>query len=195
MPRLWSETIEEHRREVREAILDTTARLATEHGLLNVTMSQIAEGAGIGRPTLYKYFASVEEILQAWHQRQIDHHLQILTETADADGPAHERLANVLQTYAHIQQHRSDHQERHGTEFVRVLHHGDQLVPAKRKLHNLIRDLIADAAASKAIRSDIKADELARYCLHALTAAQESPTRAAADRLVDIILASLQPAR
>lgn len=195
MPRLWSETIEEHRREVGEAILDTTAQLATEHGLLNVTMSQIAEETGIGRPTLYKYFASVEEILRAWHQRQIDHHLQILTETADVDGPAHQRLANVLRTYAHIQQHRADHQKQHSAEFVPVLHHDDQFIPARRELHNLIRELIADAGASDSVRSDVNADELTTYCLHALTAAQESPTRAAVDRLVDLILDSLQPAR
>jgi hypothetical protein len=32
MPRLWTETIEEHRQEVRDAILNTTWRLATEQG-------------------------------------------------------------------------------------------------------------------------------------------------------------------
>ena len=33
MPRLWNETIEAHRRDVRQAILDTTAELVTERGL------------------------------------------------------------------------------------------------------------------------------------------------------------------
>jgi AcrR family transcriptional regulator len=56
MPKLWNETIEAHRREVRDAILDNTAALVAEHGLLSVTMSQIAEETGIGRATLYKYF-------------------------------------------------------------------------------------------------------------------------------------------
>ena len=49
MPRLWTETIEEHRRAVHDATLDTTAALAREHGLASVTMSQIAAAAGIGR--------------------------------------------------------------------------------------------------------------------------------------------------
>jgi hypothetical protein len=33
MPRLWNETIEAHRREVREATLDATAELVAKHGL------------------------------------------------------------------------------------------------------------------------------------------------------------------
>ena len=52
MPKLWSETIDAHRREVRDAILDTTAALVAEHGLRAVTMSQIAGQTGIGRATL-----------------------------------------------------------------------------------------------------------------------------------------------
>jgi AcrR family transcriptional regulator len=67
VPKLWNETIEEHRRAVRDAVLKTTAALVTEQGLRGVTMSRIAEDSGIGRATLYKYFPDVESILAAWH--------------------------------------------------------------------------------------------------------------------------------
>ena len=50
--------------------------LAAERGRRAVTMSPIAEETGIGRATLYKYFAGVEEILLAWHERQIIAHLE-----------------------------------------------------------------------------------------------------------------------
>ena len=59
VPKLWSDTIAQHRHAVREAILDTTWALVTEHGLLSVTMSQIAEEAGVGRATLYKYLSLI----------------------------------------------------------------------------------------------------------------------------------------
>jgi AcrR family transcriptional regulator len=62
VPKLWSETIESHRREVRDAIVDTAAALVAEHGLASVTMSQIAGETGIGRAMLYKYFPDVEAI-------------------------------------------------------------------------------------------------------------------------------------
>ena len=71
MPKLWTETVETHRQEVREAILDATGSLVQSRGLLAVTMSDIAEATGIGRATLYKYFPDVEMILSAWHQRQL----------------------------------------------------------------------------------------------------------------------------
>src|SRR5215218_3581961 len=102
VPKLWNETIEEHRRAVREATLDTTAALAAEHGLRSVTMSQIAEQTGIGRATLYKYFPDVEAILVAWHERQITAHLVQLAELRDQAGDADQRLQAVLEAYASL---------------------------------------------------------------------------------------------
>src|SRR5687767_2901383 len=67
MPKLWNETIETHRRDVRDAILDATSSLVAEGGLRSVTMSLIAEKADIGRATLYKYFPDIEAILKSWH--------------------------------------------------------------------------------------------------------------------------------
>src|SRR4051812_36263133 len=78
VPRLWNDTIETHRREVRDAILQTTAALASKHGVTAVTMSQIAEETGIGRATLYKYFPGVEAILVAWHEQHVAAHLEHL---------------------------------------------------------------------------------------------------------------------
>ena len=75
MPKLWNETIETHRDAVRGAILDATAGLFADQGASGVTMSGIAQAAGIGRATLYKYFPDVESIKLAWHERQIHAHL------------------------------------------------------------------------------------------------------------------------
>jgi AcrR family transcriptional regulator len=59
-------------------------------------MSQIAEQAGIGRATLYKYFPDVEAILLAWHEGQITGHLEHLAELRDQPGDAAQRLEAVL---------------------------------------------------------------------------------------------------
>jgi hypothetical protein len=55
--------------------------------------------------------------------------------------------------------------------------------------------VLAEAAAADALRSDIAADELASYCLHALTAAGELTAEPAVHRLVAVTLAGLRPAR
>ena len=190
MPRLWTETIETHRREVRDAILDTTAALAAEHGLLSVTMSQIAERTGIGRATLYKYFADVEAVLFAWHERQISAHLEHLAEVRDQAGNAGERLAAVLEAYALISHEPHVHDD---TALGAFLHRGDHVARAQQKLSDLIRDLLTEAAETGDLRDDVPPDELASYCLHALAGASGLPSRAAVHRLVTVTLAGLHP--
>jgi AcrR family transcriptional regulator len=191
VPKLWNDTIDAHRREVREAILDTTWALATEHGPSSVKMSEVAEKAGIGRATLYKYFPDVASILAAWHHRQISRHLDLLTETRDRTTDPGQRLRAVLETYAHIHRRRSQHQRAHGADLVSLLHTDDQVVHAQRQLHQLLRDVLEEAVDAGDIRDDVTPDELTTYCLHALTAAGSLPSNAAVDRLVGVTLSGL----
>ena len=192
MPKLWRETIAAHRREVRDAILDTTAAQVAEHGLASVTMSQIAEEAGIGRATLYKYFPDVEAILAAWHERHVAGHLARLAAVRDRAGDAGERLEAVLEAYALIARQSREHL---GTEVAALLHRGEHVARARRQLSDFMRDLLTEAAAAGEVRDDVAPDELARYCLHALAAAGGLPSEAAVRRLVAVTLAGLRPPR
>ena len=187
MPKLWSESIEAHRRTVRDATLDTTAALVAEHGLRSLTMSQIAEETGIGRATLYKYFSDVDAILVAWHERQVTDHLEHLAEVRNQAGDAGERLKAVLEAYALISH------EHHGTELAALLHRGEHVARAQQQLSDFIRDLVAEGAETGGLRDDVPPDELATYCLHALAAAGNLPSKAAVRRLVTVILAGLHP--
>jgi AcrR family transcriptional regulator len=190
MPKLWDDTIEEHRRAVRDATLDTAAALVAERGVRGVTMSQIAEETGIGRATLYKYFSGVEAILLAWHERQITSHLQYLAEVRDQTGDAGDRLEAVLEAYALISHESRGH---HDTELAAFLHRDGQVAQAQQQLRQMIRDLLTEGAETGGLRDDVAPDELASYCLHALTAASSSPSKAAVRRLVAVTLAGLRP--
>ena len=192
MPKLWTETIEAHRREVRDAILDTTAALVAEHGLRSVTMSQIAEETGIGRATLYKYFRHIEAILRAWHERQITGHLESLRQVRDQAGDAGKRLEAVLEAYALIAKASHGHPD---TELEALLHRGEQVPRARHQLHAMIRALLIEGAKTGSLRDDVAPDELASYCLHALTAASSLPSKSAVRRLVKVILSGLRPLR
>jgi AcrR family transcriptional regulator len=191
VPRLWTETIQAHRQAVCDAILDATWALVAEHGLLSVTMSQIAEQVGIGRATLYKYFPDVDAILLAWHERHVAGHLQQLAEVRDQPGSAGQRLEAVLEAYALI----SHHRQHHGSEVAALLHRHDRVARAQRRLHDLLRELLIEAAATGEVRDDVAPEELASYCLHALTAAGSLPSKAAVRRLVTVTLAGLRPPR
>ncbi len=189
MPKLWNDTIEAHRRDVREATLDTTAALVAKHGLRSVTMSQIAEEIGIGRATLYKYFPDVEAILGAWHHRQVAAHLKHLTDVRDQAGSPRERLEAVLEAYALI-----SHEPRN-SEISALVHRGEHFARAQQHLSRLIRDTVVEAVATGDIRDDVAPDELTTYCLHALAAASSLPSKAAIRRLVTITLAGMTPQR
>jgi AcrR family transcriptional regulator len=192
VPKLWNETIEAHRRDVRDAILDTTATLVDEQGLRSVTMSQIAEKTGIGRATLYKYFSDVEAILFAWHDREITGHLGYLAEIRDQAGDVGQRIEAVLEAYALIAHDSHGHND---TELEALLHRDERVPRAQQQLRHMIRDLIKEATESGVIRDDVSADELASYALHALTAASTLPSKTAVRRLVTVILAGLRPLR
>lgn len=193
MPRLWSQTIEAHRREVRDAILETTAAQIAERGLRAVTMSDIAERTGIGRATLYKYFPDVDAILLAWHDRHVTAHLAHLAAVRDEAAQPGERLEAVLQAWANIAYEMSSDQ--HGPGVTALLHTSEHIADAQQQLHNLIRDVLADAAQDGYVRDDIPADELANYCRNALNAAASLPSEAAVRRLVALALAALLPQR
>lgn len=185
MPRLWTQTIESHRREVRDAILDAAAGLAVEGRLHAVTMSAIAERASIGRATLYKYFPDVDAVLLAWHERQVTRHLAELAKLDGAGGRALPTLQRVLETYALMSR------GGHGAEAA-SLHQAGHVAKAHRELHALLTRLVAKAAREGDARRDVPAGELASYCLHALGAAGGSSSKPAVRRLVAVTLAGLR---
>jgi AcrR family transcriptional regulator len=192
VPKLWDDTIEAHRRSVRDATMEATASLVAEHGLRSVTMSQIAKESGIARATLYKYFPDVEAILLAWHERQVANHLELLAGLGGSEQPPERRLEAVLSAYAHIQHQRVQH-DRHQADLAALFHRADHVARAQQRLVDFVRDLLSEAAAVGHVRNDVPVEELARYSLHALDAATTMQSKDAVRRLVTVTLAGLRP--
>ena len=189
MPRLWTTTVEGHRQAVRTAILDATAAIVEREGLLSVTMSQVAEDAGVGRATLYKYFPDLEAILHAWHEREIARHLDHLVAIRDAATTTRERLDAVLEGYA-LSTYGS-HEARDPT-LVASLHRAGHVAAAEGELRRMIRELLVEAAHAGDVRVDVDPDELAAYCVNALGAARTLTSEAAVRRLVRVTTDALR---
>lgn len=186
MPKLWTETIASHRREVHDAILAAAGTLVGRHGLRAVTMSRIAEDAGIGRATLYRYFPDVDTILAAWHGRRVAEHLAELRRVRDA-ADAGDRLGAVLTAYTTLS---NSHD---GSELATQLHRQEHVEHARAELHALVREIVADRAAAGEVRRDVEPDELARFCLDALAGAADLPSGATVGRRVTLVLDALRP--
>ncbi len=185
MPRLWTETIDEHRRAVRDATLVATAALVAEYGRGAATMSRIADETGIGRATFFFKQKTAYEILIAWHERQISHHLAMLEEIRDTTDPTLQVEA-VLTAYARIRR------AHHGTELAAELHSGAHVAHARRRLLGFVAAMIADSATTAGIRTDVSPKELANFCVHALDGAAHVRTQRAADRLVSLVLGAIR---
>ena len=189
MPKLWNDTIESHRKDVRDAIFEAAAALAAERGLTSVTMSSIAERAGITRATLYKYFSDADVILRGWQERQVERNLAELVAARDRASDAEQRLVLMLETYARLV-----HQQ-HASELVALLHHSASASRGYRQLTEMLRDLIADGANRGRLRKDVSPVELASFCVHALSGAHTLPSMAAVRRLVSVTISGLKPPR
>lgn len=189
MPKLWNDTVEEHREAVKQATIAATAALIGEHGLSDVTMAQIAKNAGIGRSTLYKYYPDVDAILADWHKREVGAHLnQIERMVGEAPDPA-SALRLTIRSYA-LNLHRG-----HGSAIAAALHHGPHADAAKHHLVNLTASTIAEGTKRGLLRNDVPAWELAAFCVHACEAARHLPSKEAVTRLAELILQVLKPAK
>ncbi|APR81549.1 Transcriptional regulator, TetR family protein [Minicystis rosea] len=189
MPKLWNDTIASHREEVRDAILDAAPALVAERGLTSLTMSAIAQRAGITRATLYKYFPDVDAILAGWHERQVESNLAELVAARDAADGAERRLEIMLETYARLVH------EQHASELVAFMRHSDLATRGYQQLTDMLRDVIADGATRGRLRNDVSPAELANYCVNALSGAHRVTSMAAVRRLVSVTLAGLRPSR
>ena len=188
MPKLWNDTIDTHRLAVRNAILDAAARLAEQHGLSAVTMLAVAETAGIGRATLYKYFTDLPAVLAAWHERHVAEHLRQFHQVIDDDGrPILQRLEWIVMSFA-----RMSFLQR-GSGMAAMLHASDHARHSKQHLSRMLGQLIQEAVNAGHVRTDVPAEELAVYCLSSLGGAADLPSDEAVDRLVAITLSTLQP--
>lgn len=185
MPKLWEDTVEAHREAVRSATIDTAAALVASHGLRGVTMSRIASEAGIGRATLYKYFADVEAILAAWHERHVSAHLAEFHGLAGRDAPISDRLKDVLTAYASRQ-----HEQPSG-ELAWRLHQSEHVAHAKQHVQSFVAALLREGVEAGEIRDDVAVEEQASFCCHALSAAPEANSKAAVRRLVGLVLDSV----
>lgn len=188
VPKLWKDTVEAHRRDVRAAILDAAWTLAQELGVRGVTMGLVADNAGISRATLYKYFAGIEEILLAAHEDHVARHLAALAAARSNAASPQEALLAMLSGYAQICFHRdrAASAEMHG-----LLHAGVQHARNQSAVHDLFAQAIRDTQAVAQVRSDQGARELASFAVSALDAAATASNEPDLERLVRLVAEAL----
>jgi AcrR family transcriptional regulator len=189
MPRIWAETIDAHRRQVSDAVLEATAALVEESGPMSVTMSAIAERAAIGRATLYKYFPDVESILLAWHRRDFGDrlaHLEAVTKSPTLT--LGELVTVALHQRRHLHRH---HRPQIVAALAEALASPGAAMPdvVVESVLDALREVLARLVGRGEVRGDIKAAVLARWVLHAIHA----PDGIGDDAVAALLVTSLAP--
>lgn len=98
----WSEALDDHRAHQREQVLVAALELLDERGMAGLTMSALAQRAGMSRATLYHYFSDVDAVLAAWVGEEIKRSLAALVSEATAIADPLARLEHVIDAQAQI---------------------------------------------------------------------------------------------
>ena len=93
MPRINASSIDEHKALTRGALLASAKELIAAAGTADVPLGEIALAAGVGRTTLYDYFADREDLIATLVEEELPAVLGGLIESATFDGSAAERMA------------------------------------------------------------------------------------------------------
>ena len=86
----------------RDAILDTSAELFSQHGYKAVSIRDIAHACGMTNAALYYHFKNKEDLFLAMLQRDHEQTLAALHQAANGPGDLREDLKQLVTQYAAI---------------------------------------------------------------------------------------------
>ena len=79
-----------------QRILDATGRVIAERGVAKARVGDIADEAGLGRATLYRYFAAREDVFVAFAEREMERFLSELVAAAEKQPTQRERVIEAV---------------------------------------------------------------------------------------------------
>lgn len=81
---------------MRDTIFTAASGLLEQHGASGLTMDRLATSVGVTAASLYTYFHGKEELVQFVHARLIEPAFEAVTQIAESDLPAPQKLERIL---------------------------------------------------------------------------------------------------
>lgn len=123
----------QRRTKKREQALEAAFDLFKRHGMKRVTMTEVAEAAGISKVTLYKYFANKEDLARAVIERISDQVVRRVDEIDGMDIPFERKIEMIVQE-------RIDRLREWSGEFI------DELLNAEPELAGIVAERVKRTA-------------------------------------------------
>lgn len=153
-----------------QRIVAAALELIAERGISAVTMSAVAERAGVARQTLYNHFADVDTIMAAVYERHLAEAIAQLRQVLEAVRGPEARLALFVRHQVAAIAH-SDHAMIHGSSLSpavrrRVQYH-------HRELAAFLESILRDGVEAGVFRRGLDVRASALFTLHLMGAASE----------------------
>jgi AcrR family transcriptional regulator len=98
MSTTWSDELEDFRSQQRKRVVDAAERVFLSKDLPQARMTDISAAAGVSRPTLYKYFNSIEELAYEVQMRALGRLYEAVAQrTRASHAPPLERIKIVFE--------------------------------------------------------------------------------------------------
>jgi TetR/AcrR family transcriptional regulator, repressor of fatR-cypB operon len=136
----------------REAILEAALELFVERGFFGTAVPEIAERAGVGAGTIYRYFESKEALVNAIYRQEKLHFAHVVLDDFPASAPTREQfrlLWTRMATFA------TEHTN--AFIFMELHHHARYLDEESRALENRMTEVFTGVVTRAQAQGDLKA--------------------------------------
>ena len=99
MPKIIGESLASHRELTRARLFEALGSLMGGQSFESITMSQIAERAGVGRTAVYNHFADKEVLLLAYMREVTSEFARVLTQRLEAEPDPLMRLRIYIRSH------------------------------------------------------------------------------------------------
>jgi AcrR family transcriptional regulator len=147
--------------ERRERIVQAVVKVVSEHGVPEATTARIAEAAGVGPGTLYRHFASRQEMLRAALDSVYEQIMRPWYEAVDLD-PL-ERIREVGRRHSRIMASEEGGFAVPWVQFIAGASEAglrDAVAEAQRRAYQVVRSVFEEAKGQGSIRADADPIEL-----------------------------------
>lgn len=101
MPRISAGSVREHRERRREQIVAAAEDLLAQHGIAALTAGAVAGRAGIARNSLYRYFDTMDDLVELVVTREFPAWRDAVREAVDSQTDPQERAAAYVRANVH----------------------------------------------------------------------------------------------
>ena len=153
----------------KKQIMRVVEKLATNRRFHEITLDEVAEAAGVGKGTIYRYFADKDDLFFQVATSGFDELCELLKRTIPCNTSFTERLLNACKQITRFFAARRQLLQMMQTEanlvYWRKGKNRQRWLGKRKMLVNALADIFCDGIAEGSLRTDISAEVMATYLL------------------------------